>query len=367
MPCAAHSLLLARLGRDAAMACRCIARRGIGLDVELRPQEDVGASSSTWRLTFVPGMPHSDAQTERVHAILGWGDATLRVGVPPRACSLWLSSRFSGLDIGPLPAPMLDAALEAIAGDIAASLDIKAIPAAVRVLEHGMGAAAIQWPHVWTLSAHSPALRDSFAASLEMNDAGLAQLALALGCRRPVANTLDPDETPVVLRAMLGSTSISAQDLQTSGVGDVILLDRYLADEAGSMWLATPDGQAIQIQARQSRFIIIQGWTSIMNDLNSSTPACGHDGVVLPDNAALHHDLDMDAISINLSFDVGERHIRLGDLRGLQAGEIFDLDRPLVEGHVCIRANGGVVGWGELVDIDGRVGVRILRLGRDVP
>jgi type III secretion protein Q len=399
----ADSLVLARLARDAALACRCIARQGKDLDVTIRPREDAGALPSTWRVTFAPGQPYPDAQTERIHAILEWEDAALRVCIPRRACSLWLAARFPDLDIGPLPAPMLDAAIEAIAGDIAASLDTQEIPASIRVLAHGKGSAAVQWPHVWTLCAHSPALRDSFAATLEMNDAALARLAHALSRCRPVANTLDPDETPVVLRAVLGSTSISARCLGCCGVGDVILLDRYLVDGAGTLWLATPDGQAVQVQAQRSRFVIIQGWTSIMNDSNSIASACGHAGAALSNGAASHdalnvavlsinhdplnadamtirHDasngdaapvgneaLDVDAISIGLSFDVGERHIKLGDLRALQPGEIFDLDRPLAEGYVYIRANGAIVGWGELVDIDGRVGVRILGLGHNVP
>ena len=74
--------------------------------------------------------------------------------------------------------------------------------------------------------------------------------------------------------------------------------------------------------------------------------------------------LDLDAIPVRLTFDLGERQLTLGDVRRLQPGETFDLERPIAQGAVSIRANGALIGVGELVEIEGRVGVTILTLGK---
>ena len=52
--------------------------------------------------------------------------------------------------------------------------------------------------------------------------------------------------------------------------------------------------------------------------------------------------------------------VPFGELSGIGAGYIFDL-KQAAHGHVEIRANGEPIGHGELVEIDGRVGVRILK------
>lgn len=83
-----------------------------------------------------------------------------------------------------------------------------------------------------------------------------------------------------------------------------------------------------------------------------------------PPEAAAGEPLDVDAIPVRLTFDLGERTLTLAELRRLQPGETFDLQRPLADGPVMIRANGALVGTGTLVELDGRVGVTIGTLGK---
>ena len=52
----------------------------------------------------------------------------------------------------------------------------------------------------------------------------------------------------------------------------------------------------------------------------------------------------------------------LGQLGQLAVGQSFDLGRPLA-GAVRVRANGALVALGELVEIDGRLGVALTQLG----
>ena len=69
--------------------------------------------------------------------------------------------------------------------------------------------------------------------------------------------------------------------------------------------------------------------------------------------------INTEALPVTLVFVAGETEIELGDLRGLAPGYVFALPRP-VDRHVEIRANGRTIGSGELVEIDGRIGVRVL-------
>ena len=73
------------------------------------------------------------------------------------------------------------------------------------------------------------------------------------------------------------------------------------------------------------------------------------------------HEHLLDEISIRISFDLGERSLPLAELRTLAAGYVFELGRDLRR-SVVIRANGKVIGEGELVDIEGQTGVSVLSI-----
>ncbi len=69
---------------------------------------------------------------------------------------------------------------------------------------------------------------------------------------------------------------------------------------------------------------------------------------------------DPDDLPVLLTFEVGRLAVELGQLRRFGPGSVIELPRrhPLVE----IAAHGRRVGEGELVEVDGAVGVRITRL-----
>jgi type III secretion protein Q len=69
----------------------------------------------------------------------------------------------------------------------------------------------------------------------------------------------------------------------------------------------------------------------------------------------------IDQLPVCLSFDLGEKILTLAELQALDAGSAIQLDRPLQD-FVTLRVNGQVVGEGQLVDMDGRLGVMVSRL-----
>ena len=71
--------------------------------------------------------------------------------------------------------------------------------------------------------------------------------------------------------------------------------------------------------------------------------------------------LNPDDLEIRLDFDLGHLTLPLRELRTIQPGYSFELDRPDPQ-PVRILAGSQVIGYGELVQIDDRLGVRVTSL-----
>jgi type III secretion protein Q len=68
-----------------------------------------------------------------------------------------------------------------------------------------------------------------------------------------------------------------------------------------------------------------------------------------------------DQLPVHLTFDVGRLEVTLAELRRLGPGSVVELGRSIAE-PVRISAQGRPVGQGELVDIEGVIGVKVIRL-----
>lgn len=66
----------------------------------------------------------------------------------------------------------------------------------------------------------------------------------------------------------------------------------------------------------------------------------------------------LDRLLMRVAFDVGERTMTLGELQALHEGQVIELGQPLSTA-VSIRVNGALVGTGEMVEVDGRLGVSV--------
>ena len=63
-------------------------------------------------------------------------------------------------------------------------------------------------------------------------------------------------------------------------------------------------------------------------------------------------------LRVNLVFVAGRLQLTVAELQQIQPGHVFDL-RRVADRHIEITANGAAIGVGELVEVDGRVGVRV--------
>ena len=67
-------------------------------------------------------------------------------------------------------------------------------------------------------------------------------------------------------------------------------------------------------------------------------------------------------LDVELRFEVGSTSLGLEELAALQPGYCFELNAPSDE-PVTVYANGKKVGTGSLVDVGGRIAVRLARTG----
>ncbi|MFC4297789.1 type III secretion system cytoplasmic ring protein SctQ [Castellaniella hirudinis] len=346
----ARTAVLPRLSASQAQALTLVATHGADLRVGLPALEGAEAAPGVWRLGLTPGATPALRQAASLRSDLEWAGAALRLSLPPSALAAWTDARLPDLGPGELPEVLQAAALETLLAEAVAALTPVSAGGPVRVLTEPRD---VVLPHVWTLSARAEARGETVLAVLESDDLGLMLLAGLLGQVPPGAGGIDEAALPVRLRAEIGRAVLSVDELHALDAGDVILLTEYLVDTTGGLWLGIPQGQGLRVRAEQASYLVTQGWTSLMAQTDSPV-----------EDTSSAEPLNLDAIPVRLSFDLGDRALPLAELRQLQPGAVFDLQRPLADGPVMIRANGALVGTGELVEVDGRIGVRVGTLGR---
>ncbi|AOB32410.1 hypothetical protein AKI39_19310 [Bordetella sp. H567] len=389
----------------------------------MRPRD---GKHGPWALS---GPDRGENSGDGAYRLIGfeWNGARLWVRLASSICGDWLAFRMPDLQIETLPPHFVDAAWDAMIQDALTGLGIAGLCPGMRVLGGQLPDGQWTYPHGWTLSIRSPDTVRSLRAELAVDDAGLQCLGHLLERMPPPDNAGVPaflDALPILLVAQAGETTLQAADVRGLQPGDVVLFDRRLADLDGDVWLATANGQGLRVRACEpgaSRYVVIQEWSCIvMNEnrppesdyapeenhlpVHGGYPSEQHDAAAMQDYraredgfppglddfspqapadegraagtpasetparmAAGHEGPDVDRIPVQLGFDLGEHKMTLGELRRLRPGEFFDLQRPIDAGPVHIRANGTLIGTAELVDIDGRIGARVLTLipGRD--
>jgi type III secretion protein Q len=157
------------------------------------------------------------------------------------------------------------------------------------------------------------------------------------------------DALPLTLRFAVGWVDLPTRILADTVARDVIMLDEC--------WLREDDGIMVQV-GRTSAFRAVVRGTALtvaerLGEIMADTLESG----------GLDEPRMLDDVTVRLTFDLGERSVTLGELKSLAPGFTFDLGRDLRR-VVTIRANGMPIGEGELVDIEGRVGVSVLTLHR---
>lgn len=361
----AHSLI-ARHGTALRIRMPGIGVRGeplstdIGEPIAGPPRNAV--DEGEWSLDVVAGYAEALRSVCTVRRDLEWAGGHLRLTLSPGTITSWLNANLPAAALDELDEPLLATAVETLLEYVFSELDAASTCGRPRVLD--LESESVELPHAWTLAALHKASGQSTFALLEADTLGLLLLANLLKRAPAAPNGLNDDEVPVTVYADLGRTALPAAQLFSLNPQDVIFIDDYRVTSDGEIWLVA-QGSGLRVRPEQDSFCVTQGWTALMEDLLDNSRATEVD-LLLDDDPPKNETgegFNVDTIPVTLTFSLGERQMTLGDLRHLQPGEVFDLARPLNAGPVLVRANGRLFATGDLVDIDGRVGVTLRGLG----
>ena len=361
------ALSMARLSRSQAQAHTQLVQRARDCDVVV--------AGSPWRLTLLPMLASLAGQTEGLLLVKAhWAGASFRFLMPLQATQAWIQARFPETDVPTLPHAYLAMMLESALGDVCTALaQLQRGAARVDSVANGSLAdfAAESTAHAHAFELHLSSPQGNALFYLATDALGLMLMA-GLSARLPVAtNTVPADTLPVLLRADVGFTWLNAAEFSQLSQGDTVILDHAFTRPDQRLWLSVNEryGLMVQLAANSGNcgFEVLQPFgqadlsyfsapnsaltPSTMTSPDTPTPASGAN----PAASAL------DAIAFRLTFDLGERSMTLGDIKALQAGQVLALDRPLSHA-VSLRVNNMLVGQGELVEIDGRLGVTVTAL-----
>jgi type III secretion system YscQ/HrcQ family protein len=218
-------------------------------------------------------------------------------------------------------------------------------------------AGAVVWPATVTLGG------DRSAAWVWVPETSLA--ALQSPQPGPAATALFPIEVELAVHA--GRAALPAGDARTLRAGDVVVLDQAWARPGSA-----PAGAQAQLPARIVGARRTTWWcTAEASALRLARIEHTEDPPIQQGRRMSDDPTETDPVleqagdaPIDVSVELARFTMPLEELGALRTGEVVATGRAVGE-RVTLRAGGHALAVGELVDVDGEVGVRLLRVGSD--
>jgi type III secretion protein Q len=283
-----------------------------------------------------------DGETLELLATVNQADCRLLL---PLSLANIVAARFLALaDDYTIPDALLPAVLEATLSDGLAAVE-RATGVGV-MLRQVTRLAAPDWPdgilllHIRSLGTQAIV---GVSASLP-----LASLQL------PSPSWISEAHLPLRLPIVLGEVPLPVTDLQSLVTGDVVLLATSMPGEGLRVYLPITARHALSASFDGDRLTFLDRGT--LMSTNISEPG----GAAQPAASSLPA-VPVEEVNLKVVFDLGEIELSLPEVRALVPGQVIDLGR-LPTQAVRVSVNGRRIGTGEIVEIEGRLGVRLLEL-----
>jgi type III secretion protein Q len=211
---------------------------------------------------------------------------------------------------------------------------------------------------VWPLSL---ALSGDHAGTLRVFIAESTARALALRGHR-AARRNDVAALNVALCAHAARVTLTRRELESLAIGDVIVPDHCaLARDAHGY------SGPIELHAIGSRRVLLHAQAEAAALTIDAVTRNGEDAMSEGkriETAARGAGARLgDDVPLELCLEVARFNLSLGELSALAPGEVLSTGRAIGE-HVALSIAGRVIARGELVEVDGEIGMRVLELPR---
>jgi type III secretion protein Q len=178
----------------------------------------------------------------------------------------------------------------------------------------------------------------------------------------PRAKLHSLETLPLTLIARVGSAALAWSEIAALHVGDVVVLDESSlafdgAKFGGHVVVHVAGSGTHLLCALRDRGVEVESLTCVKEPSMSSGRVQASDGrATVPDLAA-------DA-PIELGVELARFSLTLGELQRTRPGDVLITGRAIGEA-VTLRAGGRAIAQGDLVDVDGEIGVRITQFLQD--
>lgn len=339
-----------QLSRNEAQAHTTIARRAMGMPVR--------AGGTHWRASLRPVIqaPWQTLASDVLIAI-EWAGAQLQLQLPHAVTEQLLSALLDGAALPPPPEEMHASTLAAALDDLLLSLE-RLGRGAPRFISQAEGQPPAALPHAFALQLDALEGRQAISGLVRSDSLGLLLIAGLASTLPPRGGPLANADLPLALYLDIGYATLAIDELRLLALGDVVPLAHSFVSAERVLWLQAPGAGGLHVQlpappetdsaqapARAPSLTVVQSWSHTMPALDPPAKEAA----------------SFDAIPVRLSFDLGEINLTLAELRALQPGQSISLGHPLASA-VRIRANGALIGEGELVEIDGLLGISVRQL-----
>ncbi|CAB3714722.1 type III secretion system cytoplasmic ring protein SctQ [Trinickia soli] len=190
----------------------------------------------------------------------------------------------------------------------------------------------------------------------------------------PKVEASDFDTLPIALHFEVGSTMLSVGELRSIAPGDIIGIERWQSFGQALRCIATTrDGRlTVMAKAVGTRIVIDQieenpVTSNPRSDASApNSPTSTASAQTAAGEASAEPKLaQLDALEVRVSFELDERSMPLAELKALKSGYVIELEQPLNQSTVHIRANGALVGQGHLIAVGNKLGVRVSRFSEN--
>ena len=146
----------------------------------------------------------------------------------------------------------------------------------------------------------------------------------------------------------IASIFLSIEEIKQLTLSDVLFIEKSSYFQNHMLFIRIASGERYEAQQTSSNTLEFQSGDKVMSE--SSNNQMKEKPII-----------NINDMPIRLSFDLGEESLTFKEITNLQPGYILNLKKPF-SNIVKIRSQNQLIGQGEIIDIDSRVGIRITQL-----